>query len=253
MSGREDRRGDDHLPPPPAPRAKKARPEEDPSPAPDSSRAYGWADRALFAAGGALLGFAVAYAYLEKVPTQVPLADPHAGLAGVGPGATRDLPGSGGGAPRISTDPALREKVKELEAAVQRSPNDYDLLVKLGNAFYDAEDAKNAVDAYERALKIKTGDPNVLTDLGVSYRNLGDPDKALANFDRALAADPKHAPALFNAAIVWGMDKSDVAKAKGYLKRLKEGATGPDAERLAQAADALDKELTSRAGGSKTP
>ena len=243
---------DDHLPPPPAPRVKDPRTEGS-APPPDSRRAYVWADRVLFGVGGALLGFALAYAYLEKVPTQVPLADPHAGLSGVGPGATRDLPGSGGGAPRISTDPALREKVKELDAAVQRTPNDYDLLVKLGNAYYDAEDAKNAVDVYERALKIKSGDPNVLTDLGVSYRNLGDPDKALATFDRALAADPKHAPALFNAAIVWGVDKGDVAKAKGYLKRLKEGANGPEAERLVQAADALDKELTSRAGGSKTP
>jgi tetratricopeptide (TPR) repeat protein len=244
---------DDHLPPPPQPRGKKARTQDETGAPPDSRRSYVWADRVLFAVGGALLGFAIAYAYLEKVPTQVPLADPHAGIAGVGPGATRDLPGSGGGAPRISTDPALREKVKELDAAVQRSPNDYDLLVKLGNAYYDAEDAKNAVDVYERALKLKGGDANVLTDLGVSYRNLGDPDKALATFDRALAADPKHAPALFNAAIVWGVDKGNAEKARSYLARLKAGATGPEADRLMQAADALEKSLAGRSGGSKTP
>ena len=178
--------------------------------------------------------------------TQVPLADPHAATTGVGPGATRDLPGSGGGAPQISTDPALREKTRELETLVAKSPSDYDLLVKLGNAYYDADDARNAVETYERALKIKGTDANVLTDLGVSYRNLGDPDRALATFERALALDPKHAPALFNAAIVWGIDKGDVSRAKAFLTRLKESASGADAERLKQSAAALEKLLAER-------
>jgi Tfp pilus assembly protein PilF len=239
---------DDHLPPPPPARAKRKGGTGEAAVAPpgDGKRAYLWADRLLFAAGGALLGFALAYVYLEKVPTQVPLADPRSGMSGVGPGATRDLPGSGGGAPQISTDPALREKTRELEALVAKTPNDYDLLVKLGNAYYDADDARNAVDTYERALKIKGSDPNVLTDLGVSYRNLGDPDRALAMFERALAADPKHAPALFNEAIVWGIDKGDVSRAKAFLTRLKESASGADAERLKQSATALEKLLAER-------
>jgi tetratricopeptide (TPR) repeat protein len=239
---------DDHLPPPPPARAKRkgGTGEAAVSPPGDGKRGYLWADRLLFAAGGALLGFALAYVYLEKVPTQVPLADPHSGVTGVGPGATRDLPGSGGGAPQISTDPALREKTRELEALVARTPNDYDLLVKLGNAYYDADDARNAVDTYERALKIKRTDPNVLTDLGVSYRNLGDPDHALAMFERALTQEPKHAPALFNAAIVWGVDKGDVSRAKAFLTRLKESASGADAERLKQSATALEKLLAER-------
>jgi len=239
---------EDHLPPPPAPRAKKkgGAPQTAADVPGDGKRGYLWADRLLFAAGGALLGFALAYVYLEKVPTQVPLAEPHAGITGVGPGATRDLPGSGGGAPQISTDPALKQKTRELEALVAKSPSDYDLLVKLGNAYYDADDARNAVETYERALRIKGTDANVLTDLGVSYRNLGDPDRALATFDRALALDPKHAPALFNAAIVWGIDKGDAPRAKAFLTRLKESASGADAERLKQSATALEKLLAER-------
>lgn len=236
---------DDHLPPPPPPRSKKTA-ASDAAPVTtggERTRTYVWGDRILFAVAGALLGFAGAYIYLEKVPGNVPVAavDPHAGIPGVGPGASRDLPGSGGGAPQISADPALRQKLQELEEAVQRSPNDYDLLVKLGNAAYDGDDARKAVDAYERALRIKGDDPNVLTDLGVSYRNLGDPDKALATFERALKINPKHGPAIFNEAIVYGLDKGDVGRAKAMLKRLK--GDHPEMPSL----DKLEKLLEERA------
>src|SRR5450432_622824 len=172
---------DDHLPP--VPEKKREKRSGGPAPAVDRPAPRGrWGERFIFAAGGLLVGFTAAWLYLEKLPNPVPPVsdDPHGRVAGVGPGASRDLPGSGGGVPSLpSSDPALRQKVRDVEAAVAKDPKNYDLIVQLGNAAYDAEDPRQAVDAYERALKIKDGDPNVLTDLGVSYRNLGDPSKAL--------------------------------------------------------------------------
>jgi tetratricopeptide (TPR) repeat protein len=214
---------DDHLPPPvPAGkpfREKKARAAERPA-----SRTSPWADRGLFLAVGLLAGFAAAYLYLDKNPSAVPQAgqaDPHAGLAGVGPGATRDLPGSGGGQPSLAADPVARQKLSELEAAVAKEPKNAELLVQLGNTAYDVEDWKKAVDAYERALKLREGDPNVLTDLGVAYRNLGNTDRALTMFQKAAALDPTHWPAQFNLAIVFGIDKGETKKALEILAKLK--------------------------------
>ncbi len=214
---------DDPLPPP-APagkpvREKKARASEAPAP-----RTSPWPDRGLFLAVGLLAGFAAAYLYLDKNPSAVPqasLSDPHAGLAGVGPGATRDLPGSGGGQPSLAADPVARQKLSDLEAAVAKEPKNADLLVQLGNTAYDVEDWKKAVDAYERALKLRDADPNVLTDLGVAYRNIGNVDKALAMFTQASARDPNHWPAQFNLAIVYGIDKGDTKKALEILTKLK--------------------------------
>ena len=214
---------DDHLPPlPPAGkpvREKKARASKAPAP-----RMSPWADRGLFLAVGLLAGFSAAYLYLDKNPSAVPqasLTDPHAGLAGVGPGATRDLPGSGGGQPSLAADPVARQKLSDLEAAVAKEPKNADLLVQLGNTAYDVEDWKKAVDAYERALKLRDADPNVLTDLGVAYRNIGNLDKALAMFTQASARDPNHWPAQFNLAIVYGIDKGDTKKALEILTKLK--------------------------------
>ena len=197
---------DDHLPPAPE-GAGTAAPR------------FVWGDRLLFALVGLVLGFAAAYLYLDRTP-QPQAHDPHEGVE-MGPGATRDLPGSGGGTPQISVDPAMRQRLSELEGAVAKDPQNYELLVQLGNAAYDMQDPRRAVDAYERALNVKGGDPNVLTDLGVSYRNLGDPDKALECFQKAQKNDPGHWQAKFNEAIVWGIDRKDKKKALPILEKLK--------------------------------
>lgn len=208
---------------------------------------YRWGDRALFAAAGLLLGFAGAYVYLEKAPaTPMASLDPHAGLSGVGPGASRDIPGSGGGAPAISqAAQTAKAQLQNLQEQVEATPDDPDLLIRLGNTAYDAEEFKIAIDAYEKALKKRPNDVNVLTDTGVSYRNLGDSDRALTFFDRALKVDPKHWPARFNQAIVLGLDKGDVPRAKEVLAVLKkEHPEIPSLDKLGQA-------LEERAKGSK--
>ena len=226
---------DDHLPPP-VPAGKRAREKRAPAPEAAAPRTSPWPDRGLFLAVGLLAGFSAAYLYLDKNPSalpQAPLTDPHAGLVGVGPGATRDLPGSGGGQPSLATDPVARQKLSDLEAAVAKEPKNADLLVQLGNTAYDVEDWKKAVESYERALKLRDADPNVLTDLGVAYRNIGNVDKALAMFTQASAKDPNHWPAQFNLAIVYGIDKGDTKKALEILAKLrKEHPEIPALDRL---------------------
>ncbi len=228
---------DDHIPAPAGPAKRKG------AAAAAATRSLGlaWGDRILFAALGLLLGFAVAYIYLERGGRGGPVpssADPHAGISGVQPGATRDLPGSGGGAPGISMDPSVQKGIADLQAAVARDPKNADLLVNLGNAAYDAGDWRLAVDSYERAITLKGDDPNVLTDLGVSYRNLGDPEKALARFDRALKADPGHWQALYNKTVVLGIDKGETKKAKELLAKLKaSGQNGANVEQLEKSID----------------
>ena len=216
---------DDHLPPP-VPAAKRPREKKSPAAeAPAVPRLSPWADRGTFLVLGLLAGFTAAYLYLEKNasagPPQAGVNDPHAGLAGVGPGATRDLPGSGGGQPSLASDPVALQKLASLEAAVAKEPKNAELLVQLGNTAYDVEDWKKAIDAYERAIKLKDGDPNILTDLGVAYRNVGNLDKALALFSQAVARDPSHWPAQFNQAIIYGLDRGNPKKALEILTKLK--------------------------------
>ena len=228
---RSDER-DDHIPAPPeersAPKASARRQRR-----PGSAARGRWGDRLLFLAVGALLGFAGAWLGLEKhgsppAATVDPHADPHAGV-----------PGFDGGQGSPAADQEARKRLVQLQQAAIATPESYDILVQLGNAAYDANDPKQAVEAYEKALALKDGDPNVMTDLGVSYRNLGNVDRALALFDRALAASPDHWQAKYNKVVVYAFDKKDKAKAAALLAELRK--EHPDIPAL----EALSKEMGS--------
>lgn len=144
------------------------------------------------------------------MPAAAPMSAPPAGMPAVpGPSA---MPG---------TDAAARQQLQAAQAVVAAKPGDYDALVHLGNAAYDAREFAQAADAYEKALKMHPGDVNVMTDLGTAYRNEGQLDKALDLFRRARAADPKHWQSLYNEVIVLAMDKHDHAAANAAFARLK--------------------------------
>ncbi len=51
------------------------------------------------------------------------------------------------------------------------------------------------------------------TDLGVAYYYTNQPDRALAQFDKSLAIDPKHIKTLLNVGIVRAFGKQDLAGA----------------------------------------
>ncbi len=234
---------DDHLPAPVDP-ARKAEAKQDAAnsaPRHASSRMK-WGEGALLVAVGVLAGFTAAYLYLEKAQAQglnrpgAGAQDPHAGV----PGFNQDsggMPGANAPAPNL----ALEKKILDLQAAVEKDPRNYDLLVQLGNAAFDVENARLAADSYEKALSVKAGDPNVLTDLGVSYRNLGEFDRANQKFEEAMRIDPVHWQALFNQVIVAGFDQGNTEKAKGLLAELKKlQASNPQIPPL----DRLEKALS---------
>jgi len=116
----------------------------------------------------------------------------------------------------------LSRDIAQLEDIVKKDPNNYQALVQIGNDYFDLGEAQKAVDSYTRALAIKDGDPNVLTDLGVMYRQLKDFPKALAAFRKAAAADPKHPQSRMNIGVVLMHDLNDpkgaVAAWEDYLR-----------------------------------
>jgi tetratricopeptide (TPR) repeat protein len=66
---------------------------------------------------------------------------------------------------------------------------------------------------YEQALAIDSRNADVRTDMGSAYRNLGMPDRALAEYRLALQQEPAHLNARYNLGIVYANDKKDYAAA----------------------------------------
>jgi len=103
--------------------------------------------------------------------------------------------------------------IKELQAVLKDHPDNAQAWVKLGNAFFDLDRFKDAIDAYEKSLSIEPNHPHVLTDLGVMYRRNEQPEKALDAFSRAVAIQPDFEIAWFNKGVVYMHDLNDIPKA----------------------------------------
>jgi cytochrome c-type biogenesis protein CcmH/NrfG len=104
---------------------------------------------------------------------------------------------------------ALAQAAAPLLDTVNKNPNDYDSLVKLGNVFYDGQQYPNAIQYYERALVIHPENPDVRTDMGTAYWYTGNADKAIAAMQTSLKYRPGHPQTLFNLGWVRWQGKAD--------------------------------------------
>ncbi|HET7452462.1 MAG TPA: tetratricopeptide repeat protein [Thermoanaerobaculia bacterium] len=165
-------------------------------------------DNFLFTICGLLAGFILGYFVAPggRAAAPAPAAPP---------------PGSGTDAALAPSSAEAAAHVREVREAVARDPGNPDLNLQLANALYDASDWKGAAEAYEKALPTKGTDPNMITDLGSCYRNLGKFDKALEMYQKAQQIQPSHAQSLLNMTLVYAFDLKDAAKAQTALDRLK--------------------------------
>jgi len=106
----------------------------------------------------------------------------------LGPTAT-----TGGQEPRKAT-----RSVSELEAATLRDPRDPALLVELGLAYWQANDAARALATFQRAVEVGPGSADAHNWLGVALSAKSDLPGAVAEFRRAIALDPQYGRAYSN-------------------------------------------------------
>jgi tetratricopeptide (TPR) repeat protein len=129
-----------------------------------------------------------------------------------------------GSVPAVSTAQELKlaadNQAAPLLAELKDKPANPELLAKLGNLYYDAEQYPTAIEYYERSLKAQPSNPSVRTDLGTAYWYKGDPDTAIAQFNKALTLAPTKPDTLFNLGIVKWQGKKDAPGAVAAWRKL---------------------------------
>jgi hypothetical protein len=183
-----------------------------------------WKNPIATAVIGLLLGFFFGYLIGQKqgVVRGPQATDPHAGVPGAPALTGQPQMPPEGGRTAATANPRLLEQTRELETLIAKDPKNYDHLVQMANTQYDLNNFVIAVDYYEKARTIKDDSPDVLTDLGVCYKETGKPQKALELFDRAADMRPDHWQSRYNAAVVRLFDLNDPAGAKVEVDKLKQ-------------------------------
>jgi len=143
-------------------------------------------------------------------------------------------PGMGGTAPG-GGGPAMAE-IQELRAHVEQNPNDADAVLRLANLNFDIRNWSRAQELYNHYLKLRPGDPDVLTDLGISLRETQQFDQALVHFREAKKRAPGHWQALYNEVVVLAFDLKRFDEAGSILEELQRmQPANPEVAKLADA------------------
>ncbi len=202
-------------------------------------------DNVVFLVGGlafgAILGYGLFYTFSYNPAAPVS-------------GTRAEAPSSPRPASQAATPPRsgamgsdAMDEARSLKAVLEADPQNVAALTRLANLYHDSGMWSQAVESYEKAIRVRPNDPNLLTDAGVCYQQMHLFDKALALFERAQRADPSHWQSLYNTVIVAGFNLRRFDEARAALQKLERlNPSGPD---LRQLREELDRAAAQPSGG----
>lgn len=142
----------------------------------------------------------------------------------------------------------LGEVTRLLDRSYQNNPNDYDVLVALGNSYFDIgllkKEQENLIKSrsyYQKALDINPGDIEVTTDLGLTFLLISPPEteKALSEFKKSLEKNPNHEKTLRGIAQAL-ISQKNFDEAEKYISTLQK--VNPQSPHLVELQEQLKKE-----------
>ncbi|MEM8962323.1 MAG: tetratricopeptide repeat protein [Acidobacteriota bacterium] len=175
-------------------------------------------DNVLFLVIGVLVGFIAGYVahemMLERQPRRLVPGQETVNVAQP-PGASGAL-----ASPQANDPQAAMDRVQRLAAYVRDNPNDVQAVRTLGDLNFDIGNWSRAIELYEQTDSLTPNEPDVLTNLGVAYRNAGRLDDAIESLRRARELDASHWQSRFNSVLVLAIDLERYDEAQPVLDEL---------------------------------
>lgn len=111
-----------------------------------------------------------------------------------------------------------------------------DAATTLANWNYDRQNWSHAIEHYQKAIALERDNPDVRTDLGNCFRFLGEPQKALDQYETAQRQNPQHENSLLNQvglfAEVLHDSKRAQAAAREFITRFPQSPRAESARKL---------------------
>jgi len=184
---------------------------------------YAFLSIAIAFIAGIVVGVIAAVYYEDKTPIVPPSVKQSATL------------------PAPTAPPAdLQKQIDTLRSILKDDPKNLNVLIQLGNLYFDANQFDPAIETYSRALELDPKNADIRTDMGIMYRKKRDYDRAIAEFKKAAEVDPKHVNSRYNLGIVLLHDKGDIKGAiKAWEDYLRVEPTGPRADNIRNQMDKM--------------
>lgn len=136
-----------------------------------------------------------------------------------------DMPS--GAQPAPSSMPSLddmkrmaKKQAEPLMAQLEKNPNDAILLNKVALTYKAAHQFGQAAEYFKKSVEADPKNIAVRDDYASCLYYLGDVDAALAQLEKSLTYDPKHAGTLYNIGMIKWKGKGDVDGAVAAWKKL---------------------------------
>ena len=103
--------------------------------------------------------------------------------------------------------------ISAYQTAYVLTPEDIDIYVNLGSAFYDKEDYNNALAVYRQALELQPHNPKIHCNLGFLYWGKADTEEAIKSYELAIKYNANYDIAYNNLGVIYLDDLGRVNKA----------------------------------------
>ena len=106
--------------------------------------------------------------------------------------------------------------IEKIKYAIELSPDEAILYIKLGGLYTEMGDWENALIAYKKAIKLKPNDAVVYISIGNILQQQHDYDNAFAAYNQALTIFPDYKYNYLNLASVKSLQGDDLEAIKYY-------------------------------------
>ncbi len=113
----------------------------------------------------------------------------------------------------------INAAITSYQSAYLLTPEDIDIYVNLGSAFYDKEDYDNALTVYRNALDLDPKNAKIHCNLGFLHWGKGDLDEAIKEYEMSIEYDPAYDIAYNNLGVIYLDDLGRVQKAMELFKK----------------------------------
>lgn len=109
--------------------------------------------------------------------------------------------------------------ITSYQSAYLQTPEDIDIYINLGSAFYDKEDYNNALTVYRNALDLEPKNAKIHCNLGFLYWGNGELDEAIKEYELAIEYDANYDIAYNNLGVIYLDDLGRVQKSIELFKK----------------------------------